>query len=130
MKSFVPTDPSVGGRTRQSEKDACDINVIVNQFQRGVIPAHVVNRVAEYGFVPAMNFQDCMNQVREAKETFAGLPSETREFFGNDPGRFVNYVATPEKLAELVKLGLVIPKAPEAEPPVGPSGTGAGGTPA
>lgn len=122
MKSFVPTDPSVGGRTRQSEKDACDINVVVNQFLRGVIPAHVVNRVADYGFVPAMTFQDCMNQVREAKETFAGLPAETRDFFGNDPGRFVNYVARPENLAELVKLGLVVPKpasasdAPKVQP--------------
>lgn len=130
MKSTVHADPTVGGLTRQSEKDSCDVNLIVAMHARGGVSSHVVDRVAEFGFVPAQTFQEAMNECRRAQELFDELPAATRAFFQNDPGRFVSYVAKPEDKAKLVELGLVIPKAPEAKPPVGPSGTGAGGTPA
>jgi len=119
MKSYVPTDPSKGGRTRQSEKAACDVNLIVAQHVRGGVSTHVVGRVAEYGFVPAGTFHEAMNQVREAQEVFDSLPAATRAHFANDPGRFVEYVSDQERLDELVKLGLAIPK----EKPVPALGT-------
>lgn len=110
MKSTTHPDPSQGGRTRQSEKDACDVNLIVATHRRGGVSAHVVNRVAQYGFVPALDFRSCMEEVRKAEEAFRGLPARTRDFFQNDPARFVQYVANESDKAKLIELGLVIPK--------------------
>lgn len=118
MKSTTFADPSKGGRTRQEQKDQCDVNLIVKQHLRGGVSAHVMNRVAEYGFAPALTFQDCMNQVREAQEVFDALPSATRSFFANDPDRFVAYVSDPKRKAELLELGCLVEK-PKAAPVLG-----------
>lgn len=115
-KSTVFPDPSKGGRTRQSEKAACDVNLIVKQHTRGIIPQHVTQRVAAYGFAPAEDFRECMERVREAREVFATLPSETRKFFANDPARFVEFSADPKNIEKLVELKLAVPK----EKPAGP----------
>lgn len=118
MKSTVFPDPSKGGRTRQSEKDACDVNVIVAHHRRGGVSNHVMQKVAEYRYVEASDFRECITRVREAQEVFDALPAATRQYFSNDPARFVDFSARPENLAELVKLGLVIPK-PKPEPVLG-----------
>lgn len=139
----VRPDPSVGGLTRQSEADACDVNLIIAKHRRGAITSHVMQKVGDYAFAPAMDFRECMEQVRQAKEAFAALPAVTRRFFHDDPGEFVSYVAKPEDRAKLLELGLMIPKEVPAPPlgsaenpihtaPSAPGGseTGAGGTPA
>lgn len=118
MKGNVAADPYTGGRTRQSEKAACDVNLIVAQHRRGGVSAHVTARVAEYGFAPAMDFRECMEQVRNAQEVFELLPAATRAHFANDPGRFVEYCSDKERKDELIKLGLLVPK-PKAEPVLG-----------
>lgn len=118
MKGNVSTDPSKGGRTRQSEAGACDVNVIVEQHRRGGVSSHVTRRVAEFGFVPASSFRECMEQVRQAEETFADLPAATRAFFQNDPEKFVTYVANKADKDKLIELGLVVPKEVAADPPV------------
>lgn len=106
-------DFSKGGRTRQSEKDACDVNLIVAQHRRGGVTAHLQQRVAAYGFVPASDFRSCMEEVRKAQEVFDALPARTRDYFSNDPARFVDFAAKPENVAELVKLGLLKEFTPE-----------------
>lgn len=110
MKSNVATDPSKGGRTRQSERDACDVNLIVAHHRRGGVSTHVIQKVGEYGFVPATDFRECMEQVRQAREVFDALPAATRSYFSNDPGRFVDFVAEPEQKKKLLELGLIIEK--------------------
>lgn len=110
MQGNLGTDPTQGGRTRQSEKDACDVNLIVANHRRGGVSAHVTQRVAQYGFAPATTFQECMQQVRQAEEAFAGLPAATRAHFANDPARFVEYVSDKANKEKLLELGLIIPK--------------------
>lgn len=116
MKSTRFTDPSVGGRTRQSEAAACDVNLIIAAHRRGAVTTHIQQRVGEYGFVPAATFQDCMNEVKKAEAVFAELPAATREFFSNDPARFVDYCSRPENQAELVKMKLAVPREKPPEP--------------
>ena len=114
MKSTVRADPSEGGRTRQSEKDACDVNLIVAHHRRGGVSAHVMQRVAEYGYVPSSDFRENMEQLRVAQELFEALPAKTRDYFRNDPARFVEYCSDEKRRADLVELGLVL----EPEKPV------------
>lgn len=140
MKSSAPTDPSAGGRTRQSEKDACDVNLIVDRHKQGLVTTHVVQRVAEYGFAPALTFQECMDRVLAARDVFEQLPARTRDFFSNSPVRFVEFVSDPANKAKLVELELGVPDpvAPlgSADNPIhtaplapGGSGSGSGGNP-
>lgn len=109
-------DPSRGGRTRRSEADACDVNRIVAMHKRGLVTSHITSKVGAYGFAPAVTFQDCMNRVREAQETFALLPSKTREYFANDPARFVEFASDPKNVEKLVELNLAVPKEPAPGP--------------
>lgn len=115
MRSTVPTQPGRGGRTRQEDKAACDVNNIIAMHKRGQVSPHVMRRVAEYGFVPALTFSECMQRVREARELFADLPSATRKYFNNDPGRFVEFAADPANVEKLIELDLAVPR-PVAEP--------------
>lgn len=108
MKSTFFPDPSKGGRTRQEQKDACDVNLIVANHRRGGITSHVMSRVAEYGYAPSLDFREAMEQMRQARETFMLLPSATRKHFANDPARFVEHVSDPKRKAELLELGLMV----------------------
>lgn len=116
MRSSVPTDPSRGGRTRQSEKASCDVNLIVAAHRRGAIPQHVSQKVATYGFAPAVDFRSCMEEVRKAQEVFDALPAATRKHFHNDPAAFVDFACKPEAVDELVKQGLLRVDAPGEAP--------------
>lgn len=114
MKSTVFPDPSSGGRTRQSEKDSCDVNLIVRMHARGGVSNHVVTRVAEYGFVPGRDFRECMQALKEAEELFLALPAETRRFFDESPAKFVDFVSDSRNREKLIELGLVMKKEPPA----------------
>lgn len=118
MKSTVFPDPSEGGRTRQEQKDQCDVNVIVAAHKRGAITSHVVNRVAQYGYAPSLDFRESMEQIRKAEEAFLLLPAQTRKHFHNSPAEFVEAMSDPKKKSELIEHGLLIPK-PKAEPVLG-----------
>lgn len=98
------------GRARQSEAHTADINVIVRQFRRGVVPAHINQMVGSYAFAPAMDFRSAMEELRKAREVFDALPAKTRDFFAHDPARFVDFAADPKNLEKLVELGLREPE--------------------
>lgn len=120
--------------THQSFKDECDINRILRDFSvTGRLPDNV--RVPSYGdFSEAMDFKACMNVIREAEESFAAMPSDVRERFANDPGKFLAFVHDEKNYDEAVKLGISVrPPAPPPGPvegpggPVGPSSGGGDG---
>lgn len=82
--------PSLGDEslTKQSFKQECDINFIVNRFtQTGQLPTSIRND-GQYGYVPNMDLKDALDYVNELKDEFSSLTSEQQEMFDND---FVNY---------------------------------------
>lgn len=94
-------------KTVQSEKDNCDINVILRRFRvTGQMPPGST-RVPSYGdYDAAGDFQSAMNVIREAQEQFAALPSGVRARFGNDPQMFLEFCSKPENVDEMLKMGL------------------------
>lgn len=106
--------------TQQSMAAECDINNILDQWERnGVLPTHVNAAVGQYldiGEVP--DYQASLNTVMAAQESFMLLPSKIRAMFDNDPGVFYDYVSDPANADKLSELGLV-PQRGEggAEPP-------------
>lgn len=125
----VFTPPSM---TKQEFKRECDINNIVRDFQVTGMVTHINARAqqGQYIDLPSdLDFQNSIEVVTRARESFMSLPSKIRDRFGNDPAQFLNFMADPEKLAESYELGLrVKPQAPQApssapsqEPPPAPS---------
>lgn len=105
-ETSMVVDPLEISRTIQSAKDECDINVIVRRFGiTSQMPTSV--RLPSYGdYDTVADFQTAMNQVREAEESFMTLPSGIRSRFGNNPQAFLEFVADPSNVPEIVKMGL------------------------
>lgn len=97
----------------QSEKENCDINVIVRRFGvTGSVP--LPRKLPTYGdFSQIMDFRTALDAVREAEQAFEELPADIRDRFRNDPQRFVEFCSDEKNLNELRELGLARPEVPE-----------------
>lgn len=95
---------------KQSFKDECDINTLMERYQRSGVIEHVNRFGGRYGdFTGVQDYQASVNQVLEAQEAFMTLPSSVRKRFDNDPGVFLDFVMEPSNLDEMVSLGLANP---------------------
>jgi len=97
-------------RTRQSEADNCDINKIMERFNRsGKLPT-MQTQPARYGDARVVDFQAAQQIVKEAKNQFAELPAKTRKYFGNDPQAFLNALndTSDDNVKQLFKLGILV----------------------
>lgn len=97
-------------KTIQSEKDNCDINVIVKRFKvTGQMPGTM--RLPEYGDYEGVgDFHTAMQVIRSATESFMSMPAAVRARFGNDPQSFLEFCSDVQNIDELRKMGLAIPK--------------------
>jgi phage internal scaffolding protein len=101
--------------TQQHLKPEVDINNIIAKYNRQGVIEHVNNAVAEYGDFSAVNeYQESLNMVIRAQESFAALPSHIRKLFDHDPGQFFEFATDPENASEMISLGLAAPP-PEVE---------------
>lgn len=105
------------GYTMQDGKDDADINVLVRRFGvTGQVPRPSMEPF--YGdFSEVSDYQSALNQLIEADNAFAGLPSDLRAKFDNEPAKLWNYLHDPElNVEEARALGLLKPE----EVPPGP----------
>lgn len=95
--------------TKQAEKDACDVNLILNRFERtGVLP-DMIRQDGRYGdFSDVGTYQEALNTVILAQEQFEALDAHVRDRFGNDPMKMLEFCSRSENLEEMVKLGLAV----------------------
>lgn len=112
--------------TVQSEKDNCDINVIMNRYATcgtplpyrndGVQPVYAdVSELGDY----MENYQRC----KQAEEMFNALPSALRKELDNNPANLLPFIQDKANESRCIEYGLInkpIAEAPEA-PVVAPS---------
>lgn len=112
----------------QEFKDECDVNKIMQKYQRDGVVTHVQEFEGNYGdFCDAPSFQEACNTVIAAEEMFMTLPSSVRKHFDNDPAEFLACAQDPDREDEMRDLGLL----PRAEPVVSQiTQDGAGDAPA
>lgn len=115
------------GREKQSFKDECDINNIMRRFQATGELTHLAQRPPLWGEIPELDFAGAMGMIVDARERFQQLPAVVRDRFNNDPAQLLAFVQDESNRAEAIKLGLIPApegpaKAPEAPPPVSPTG--------
>jgi len=92
--------------TRQSHKMECDINNIVNRFNKDGVITHLQKHGEKYDDVTGADYKLWMNKLVEAQQMFEELPSHVRNRFGNDPSAFLNFVQDEKNTEDMRKLGL------------------------
>ncbi len=80
-----------GDMTQQSFKEACDINNILNKYNKTGVIEHVNKFEAQYGDIDGATFTEMQFQVAEAKSMFQELPAKARDHFENDPAKFLDF---------------------------------------
>lgn len=94
------------GRTKQSFKDATDINKLLEKAAKGGTLSHLAKHGATYGdFSDIDDLLTAHARLERGVEIFNELPAEIRKEFNQSPQEFYNYVNNPantERLPELL----------------------------
>lgn len=98
----------------QSHIDEVDINKIIKRHGTDLIAKTSVLTQFVYDDVTGNDFQETMNILIKARDTFSNVPSNIRKQFDNDPAKFMDFVYNAENKDKLVEMGLADP--PPAEP--------------
>lgn len=111
--------------SQQEFKRECDINVIMAKYQKQGVLTHINTHGLEYGdFTSPGDFQTAMETIKNAEQMFSELPSKAREYYHNDPARFLEACQDPEHIHKLRELGLALgPYPKEPAPEVAPEPT-------
>jgi len=115
---FISTEPSL---TRQAFREECQINSILDRYQKTGIVEHVNTHSPQYGDISALDFKEAQDTLAKARTMFEELPSAAREHFHHDPQEFLEYVNEVDdvKLNLLADLGLTKPgRRPKSAPPM------------
>lgn len=110
--------------TKQSHKQECDINFILKQYQRTGILSHINNNSPLYTDLPDnYDYQESLHIIMRAQDSFASLPSKVRDYFENDPSKFLAAFSDASQADKLREFGLLnpAPAAPSAAPADAPS---------
>lgn len=126
-------------RTRQSEKDSCDINLIVKRHTDTGHVSHLNPAEPKFGdFSSGADLKQAIDQVAEANDRFNELPVEVRRAAQNNPYQLLEMLETEDGQIELAEAGLVLTEQPEPPrrveeqpepPPTTKLAKGAEGTP-
>lgn len=105
---------------RQEFAEECDINTIMERYQRtGVLPANAPEPVY-YDFTEIPDdLLGVLRMMDEAQEAFMQLPAKVRLEFGNNAAEFVEFATQPSNLEQMRAWGLS-PPAPAAPTPAEP----------
>ncbi|WNK14757.1 MAG: internal scaffolding protein [Microvirus sp.] len=99
--------------TKQSEKDAADINLIVKTYGRTGAFANVNPIEPRYqDNTGVVDLVDAYQLVREAQDQFDSLPAEVRALADNNPIRFAEMLTDEGAVAALKAVGLPIKEKP------------------
>ena len=103
--------------TQQHFAEESEINNILRSHDRNGVIEHIHRGNAIYAdFSGITDLSDALHQIKEAQEEFLNVPSEIREKFHNDAGKFFKFASDPNNLDELRELGLANPKESVAMP--------------
>jgi len=120
------------GKTKQSEKNACDINLLTKKWLAGQQPPLPKGPAAYGDFTSATDYFHASLQVIEARKAFDTLPAVLRTRFQNDPGELLAFILNDDNYDEALELGLVerkpdpeegTPPPPEPDPIEPPPGS-------
>ncbi len=92
------------GRTKQSQKDQCDINKLLERAARQGGLSHLDTYQAKYEDYSNYNFEEHTNKIAEMASCFENLPAETKREFNQSPDEYFAFVTNPENVDQLHRL--------------------------
>lgn len=113
MSFYIPHDPvtlDCGDEviTKQAHAAECDIHNILKQYERTGVITHLAAGRAEYLDLPSdVDYQSSLNTLLAAENAFAALPANVRDYFANDPARFLAAFGDETQADKLRELGLL-----------------------
>ncbi len=106
--------PCGEGAAQQQFRDDCDVNIIMQRYQKTGAIDHVSKHQPEYGFATPNDYHQSMNIITTANSMFNDLPSNIRNEFSNNPQAFLKFVQDPKNADRAKELGLELsPQAAE-----------------
>ncbi len=93
------------GRTKQSQRHECDINKLLERYQRDASLGHLEKYGGQYGNYADYDFENHVTKIAEMNTIFEQLPAEVKKDFGQKPDKFFEFVTDPanaERLPELL----------------------------
>ena len=88
-------------------QEESEINNILRSHDRNQHIESIHRGNAIYSdFSNITDFTEALEMIQEAKDEFMNIPSDIREKFQNDPGKFYQYASNPDNHDGLVELGL------------------------
>lgn len=109
--------------TEQSHANDVDINEIMAKAKQGLHNDYIRDHAGSYMDATSQDFYTAQITIAHAKSLFEDLPSQIRNRFKNDPGKFLDYVQDPDNLEEMYQLELAQRPPPEPEAAVIPKET-------
>lgn len=107
-------------RTRQEFADECDVNLMMERFQKsgGVFPLGKPDNAPGYFDTTLFttDFREALDMFDHAATQFMTLPANVRREFDNDPAKFVDFAIDPSNLAKMREWGLAEPEKGEDPP--------------
>ncbi len=88
------------GRTKQSFRNECDINLIMQRAAQGGTITHLAKHQGTYSDYSDYDFFEETQKLTKGREVFDDLPAEIRREFGQSPAAFFEYVNDPENMAK------------------------------
>lgn len=106
-RHIIKRDPNEVPLTKQSERDACDINKLMERYRNGGEIQHINKALAQYGdFSSGLSYSEAYTAIAKSENAFAELPAYIRDKMGNDPEVFLHKMEDPAFQLEMSKLGV------------------------
>lgn len=97
--------------TDQSSKNACDINVIMANYNKTGMFSHVSLQQPQYiDNTTIPNLEQAFSIARIASDMFMELPAYIRKLMDNNPANLENFIADNENKEILQKYGILTSK--------------------
>lgn len=96
--------------TKQKFKNDTDIKTMLKRARKGIQPNFAHGKPTYGGYAGKIEYQDALTKVNRAQEDFNALPSETRNYFHNNPGELIDYLSnlnSKDKVEKALELKLL-----------------------
>jgi hypothetical protein len=111
----VQTVPFGTSLTDQSDKNSCDVNVMMKQYAKtGMLPSFSSKEPVYADVSEIPDFLTAHKLMQEANYLFLELPAEVRALMDHDPSRLGEFVKDPKNKEVCEEYGLI---KKEKEPP-------------
>lgn len=93
--------------TEQSHKEECDVNNIIQKYDRTGIITHVSKIEARYGDCTGADFRAAQDLYLNAQKMFDDLPAHIKKRFNQNAGELLEFMDDEKNRDEAIELGLI-----------------------